>query len=110
MRLPLGNKNWLSCATLILVAGCDTGTPLFWALPAQKIEIQGMQFEVRPLRQWAEAVRITDLWFPKTETVLPLALTAIRSATGCADITPLTADPSVITARLNCPLAQDPLP
>ena len=108
MRLPLGNKNWLSCAALILVTGCDTGTPLFWALPAQKIEIQGVLFEVRPLRQWAEAVRITDLFFPKVETVLPLALAAIRSVTGCADITPLAADPSVITARLNCPLAQDP--
>ena len=77
-------------------------------MPAQKIEIQGVLFEVRPLRQWAEAVSITDLWFPKVETVLPLALAAIRSVTGCADITPLAADPSVITARLNCPLVQDP--
>ena len=101
-------KNWLSCAALILVTGCDRGTPLFWPVPAQKIEIQGVLFEVRPLRQWAEAVRITDLWFPKTETVLPLALAAIRSVTGYADITPLSADPSVITAGLNCPLAQDP--
>ena len=108
MRLMLRTKTWLSCAALILVTGCDTGTPLFWALPAQKIEIQGVQFEVRPLRKWAEAVRITDLCFPKTETVLPLALTAIRSVTGCADITPLAVDPSVITARLNCPFAQDP--
>ena len=108
MTLIVQVKTWLSCAALILVAGCDRGTRLFWPLPAQKIEIQGLLFEVRPLRQWAEAVRITDLWFPKVETVLPLALAAIRSVTGCADITPLAADPSVITACLNCPLVQDP--
>jgi len=108
MTLIVQLKTWLSRAALILVAGCDRGTPLFWPVPAQKIEIQGQLFEVRPLRQWAEAVRITDLWFPKVETVLPLALAAIRSVTGCANITPLAADPSVITARLNCPLVQDP--
>ena len=108
MTLIVQLKTWLSRAALILVAGCDRGTPLFWPVPAHKVEIQGLLFEVRPLRQWAEAVRITDLWFPKVETVLPLALAAIRSVTGCANITPLAADPSVITARLNCPLVQDP--
>ena len=108
MTLIVQLKTWLSRAALILVAGCDRGTPLFWPVPAHKVEIQGLLFEVRPLRQSAEAVRITDLWFPKVETVLPLALAAIRSVTGCADITPLAADPSVITARLNCPLVQDP--
>ena len=108
MTLIVQLKTWLSRAALILVAGCDRGTPLFWPVPAHKVEIQGLLFEVRPLRQSAEAVRITDLWFPKVETVLPLALAAIRSVTGCANITPLAADPSVITARLNCPLVQDP--
>ena len=108
MTLIVQVKTWLSCAALILVAGCDRSTPLFWPVPAQEIEIQGVLFEVRALRQWAEAVRNTDLWLPKVETVLPLVLAAIRSVTGCADITPLAADPSVITARLNSPLVQDP--
>ena len=108
MTLIVQVKTWLSCAALIVVAGCDRGTPFFWPMPAQKIEIHGLLFEVRPLRQWAEAVRITDLWFPKVETVLSLALAAIRSVTGCANMTPLVADPSVITARLYCPLVQDP--
>ena len=93
---------------LVFCIGCDTGTPLFWPIAPQLVTVKGVQFKVRDLRRRAEAIRITNLWFPNTETILPLALDAIRSATGCADITPLTVDPSVITARLNCPLVQDP--
>ena len=93
---------------LVFCIGCDTGTPLFWPIAPQLVTVKGVQFKVRDLRQRAEAIRITNLWFPNTETILPLALDAIRSATGCADITPLAVDPSVITARLNCPLVQDP--
>lgn len=88
--------------------GCDTGTPLYWPIAPQLVTIEGVEFEVRDLGRRAEAIRITNLWFPDTETILPLALGAIRSVTGCADITPLAADPSVITARLDCPLSQVP--
>ena len=88
--------------------GCDTGTPLYWPIAPQLVTIEGVEFEVHDLGRRAEAIRITNLWFPDTETILTLALGAIRSVTGCADITPLAADPSVITARLDCPLSQDP--
>ena len=92
---------------LVFCIGCDTGTPLFWPIAPQLVTVKGVQFEVRDLRRRAEAIRITNLWFPDTETILSLALDAIRSATGYADITPLAVDPSVITARLDCPLVQD---
>ena len=93
---------------LVFCIGCDTGTPLYWPIAPQLVTVKGVQFEVRDLRRRAQAIRITNLWFPDTKTILPLALDAIRSVTGCADITPLAADPSVITARLNCPSIQDP--
>ena len=106
MTLILQVTTWLSFAALILVASCETRTPLFWPMPEQKYEIKGVHFEVRPLRQSAGAVGIKGLCFPKLDTVLLLTLAAIRSLTSFGKITSLAVDPSVIIARLDCLLMQ----
>ena len=94
-------KYGLILLTLALAA-CDTGTPAYWSLAPQRVEAQGMAFDVRVNGLTAEASR-QNVAFPppRRESVAKAAAVAVHKVTGC-DPVQTRGDSSIVEARLSC--------
>jgi len=100
MFAPRRFKSGLALA-LFALAACDTGTPAYMGLAAQRVEVAGMVYDVRVQGLMAEALR-QNVMGPRSQEDLALsAAAAMRSVTGC-DVLQLRGDPSVMEGRLKC--------
>jgi hypothetical protein len=94
---------WMPALAALLLAGCDSPSPAFMRLPAQRIEVGGMLFSVRHSDTAAEAMRLAPFaHFPRGRVAYNGGL-AILKASGCR-IRPrsLDGDEAIVRARLDC--------
>lgn len=96
-------KNFAVFLAIVSLASCDTGTPIFWHAPVERVVVNDIAFDVRRVGDLAQAERVTLMSFPRRSDVLEPALNAIQRSTGCK-IKSVDAnyDPSIISVKLNC--------
>ena len=96
-------KNFAAFAFLILIMACDTGTPLFWHAPVERVVVNQIAFDVRRVGHLAQAERVTFMPFPRRSDILGPALIAIEMSTSCGlkSVDP-NYDPSIVSVKLNC--------
>lgn len=113
LRHKRGVKNW-SVITVLALAGCDTPSPAFKGVPAQRVTIGQSTFDVRIKESRAEALRLNSEWAPRLKAVAPRATIAIEKVSGCA-VKRLYGDQAMVRADLACngrpaPAPQQPVP
>lgn len=96
-------KKFVAYLMIVPLMACDTGTPIFWHAPVERLVANDIAFDVRRVGDLAQAERVTLMSFPRRLDVLEPALNAIRGSTGCK-IKSVDAnyDPSIISVKLNC--------
>ena len=99
----------LACATLLLIAACNSPHPRFHGVEPVRISIGQSLFDVRVKGRAAEAIRVNPEWAPRMEAVAPRAIMAIETVSGCT-VTRLDGDQAQAFARLECGGAPAPAP
>jgi hypothetical protein len=98
----------------VLLMGCDTASPAFRGVEAQRITVGQSTFDIRVRENRAEVIRINSEWAPRMAAVEPRARAAIAKVSGC-EVKRLRGDQAMMVADLKCgesavPLApQEPL-
>lgn len=96
-------KNLFIIVSLVAVTACDTGTPNYWTLPKERVEVADMVFDVRHDRHTAEAVRVNKMYLPKRGVVRTHAIEAIERVTGCSVVSgAIKGDQVVVQVALRC--------
>ncbi len=85
----------------ILLAACDTASPAFRDVPAQRITIGKSSFDVRVKDSRAEALRLNAEWAPRLDAVAGRATMAIETVSGCK-VKRLYGDQAMVKADLSC--------
>lgn len=85
---------------LVLVA-CNTPGRHFEGLPATRVRIGEMHFDVRVRGELAEAMRINAQWAPRLSGVADPAALAMAHVSGCR-VTEIRGDQSLVLGILDC--------
>lgn len=94
---------------LVLVAACNTPGPQFRGVTPVRVEVAQSAFDVRIAGPWAQAIRLSPEWAPRSAAVAPRAVTAIEQASACR-VARLGGDQAVLLAHLDCGAGPPPRP
>lgn len=85
----------------LCVAGCNMASAHFADVPAKRVAVDNVVFDVRVKGALAEANRVSQQLLPRFEQVAPSAARAIRIASGC-DVVEVRGDAAQIVGVLAC--------
>lgn len=89
--------------SLIALTACDRGTKWFWGLPAQRVTVNTMTFDVRVGPIYVETLRQNFIAIARLSDIAPNAQIAAEQVTGCSKLTLSPAsDPSVQYFKIDC--------
>ena len=92
---------YLFILALLLIAACDSPSLSMRNVPAQRVEIGDLAFQVRVKGDRAEAIRVSQNLFPKRRDVFEAATMAVERASACS-VRSLDGDQAIVLARLRC--------
>ena len=84
-----------------LLAGCNTPSPGFRGLPATRVAVDGVVFDVRLRGLRAEAMRISPQYAPRFGPLRASAARAMAQASGCR-VARVTGDQALAFGTLDC--------
>ncbi len=86
---------------LALLAGCNTPGPHFRGLPATRVTVEGLVFDVRVRGRLAEAMRVNIQYAPRFGPIRERAGRAMAQVSGC-EVTEVRGDQALATGILDC--------
>ncbi len=93
---------WIAIA--LLLAACNTPSPAFRGIPAERITVGPSTFDVRQSGNRVELIRISPEPVRSLRQVAPRAEVAVEQATGCPLIRDsLRGEATLMVGRLACP-------
>lgn len=92
---------------LLVLAACNTPSPGFRGIEAQRVTVEGSVFDVRVAGAEAEAIRVNSQYAPRMGPIGGRAAVAIEQVSGCA-VSGVSGDQAMIRARLSCGGAAPP--
>ena len=87
--------------SLLILAGCNTPGPHFQTVPATRVRVGEMVFDVRVRGDLAEAMRINTQWAPRLSGVQGPAAAAMAHVSGCR-VRETSGDQALILGVLDC--------
>lgn len=93
----------------VFLMGCDTPSPGFIGIEAQRITVGESTFDVRVKDNRAEALRLNSEWAPRLAAVEPRARAAIEKVSGCK-VVRVRGDQAMMVADLQCGATSAPRP
>ena len=88
-------------ALTLLLAACNTPSPTFRGLPAQKVTVDGSTFDIRIRGKLAEAIRTNPQYAPRLGPIEGRAAQAMAMVSGC-DVRIVTGDQALMLGQLDC--------
>jgi len=94
---------------MALVAACNTPGPQFRGVTPVRVEVAQSAFDVRIAGLWAQVIRLTPEWAPRSAAIVPRAVVAIERVSACR-VARLGGDQAVLVAALDCGAGPPPHP
>ncbi len=95
-------RKLISLLAISFVAACNAPPRDYWGVEPIRATVNGDVFDVRRMGEAAVAVRVNTAYRPRLSAVAPQARKAIEIATGCLIVGPVTGDPVIIHATIEC--------
>jgi len=93
----------LSLICVLLVGGCNTGSPAFMAISAETVTIEESTFDVRRKDDYVELVRTNAEFGATLRTIIPRAGRAVTEVTGCTPVDGTwTGDAAMMRVAIDC--------
>jgi hypothetical protein len=86
---------------LLVLAACNTPGPYFDRVPATRVEVADMVFDIRVRGDLAQAMRLNPQWAPRLDGVAGPAARAMAEVSGCR-VTGIRGDQALMLGSLDC--------
>lgn len=86
---------------ILFLAACNTPSPEFRGLTAQKVTVDGSTFDIRIRGKLAEAIRTNPQYAPRLGPIEGRAARAMAMVSGC-DVKIVTGDQALMLGQLDC--------
>ena len=100
----LGQKGVMRVGLSVLLCGllaCNTPSPYFQGLTAQRVTVEGSTFDVRVRGRLAEAIRVNPQYAPRLGPIEGRAAVAMQLVSGC-EVSKVTGDQALLLGQLDC--------